>query len=87
MCRFYNSSAYISCDHERAEPPVIKESANFCDYFKPANRFDSKGATRAAAARSDLDSLFGEQQEVIEDKVAKKDLNDPAEKLNDLFGD
>ena len=54
MCRHYREDGHTSCDHDRADPPVIKESANFCDYFKPANRFDKAGAVRATSAKSDL---------------------------------
>lgn len=87
MCRHYRPDARPDCDHERADPPVEKESANFCEYFKPANRFSAESATRAGTAKSDLDALFGEDSAGSDIDEVETDPDDPLNKLNDLFDD
>lgn len=60
MCRFHNPDVTGQCEDERADPPTRRESANFCEYFKP--RFDAFAPRRsrdADAARARLDALFG----------------------------
>jgi len=60
MCRFHNPEVTGQCEDERADPPTRRESANFCEYFKP--RFDAfvdKRSRGAQAAKSRLDALFG----------------------------
>lgn len=95
MCRYYAPDKRPDCDHERADPPVIKESANFCDYFKPANRYSEKDAEKSDKAKSELDALFdGESVEsnggsTTEGEIdfPEPDVDDPLNKLNDLFDD
>ena len=91
MCRHYEPDKRPYCSHDRAEPPVVKENANFCDYFRPANRFVAADAERSDKARSDLDALFGEYGNEVAgaDPVPVSDIDsdDPRNKLNDLFGD
>lgn len=93
MCRHYMPDKRPYCDHDRAEPPVEKTSANFCDYFKPVNRFEAKSADRADKAKNDLDALFGgDSEDVIDDSespddVFDRDPGDPRNKLDDLFND
>ncbi len=87
MCRHYNPDKRPDCDHERADPPVEKESANFCEYFRPVNRFSAEGAERATTAKSDLDALFGDGSVDAVDEDIESDPDDPLNKLNDLFDD
>ena len=89
MCRHYEPDKRPFCSHDRAEPPVVKENANFCDYFRPANRFVAANAERSDKARSDLDALFGEDGTAGVDPVPVSDIDsdDPRNRLNDLFGD
>ena len=94
LCRHFNAGVQGQCEHERAEPTVIKESANFCDFFKPApGRFSRDSTRKQDGARSDFDALFegtaedstGESsQESAGDAVASDELKS---KLDDLFGD
>ena len=59
MCRHFTDNATNPCADERAEPPVHKEGANFCDFFRPAS--DSYRAGRkekGEQARSNLTALF-----------------------------
>ena len=90
MCRHYLPEKRPYCDHDRAEPPVEKSSANFCDYFKPANRFSAVTASRSDKARSDLNSLFGDDDsEPIETGDEEPIVNPeaPLNRLNQLFDD
>ena len=59
MCRHFTDNATNPCADERAEPPVYKEGANFCGFFRPAS--DSYRAGRkekGEQARSNLTALF-----------------------------
>ena len=60
MCRHFTDNATAPCDDERAEPPVNKEGANFCDFFRPAPHSYRVGRReRKFQAKSHLDALFG----------------------------
>ena len=63
MCRHYIDNATNPCDDERADPPVHKEGANFCDFFRPSNASYRSGANerreRRERAKTRLDALFG----------------------------
>ena len=56
-CIFYDTAASHQCREDAAEPVTDKESANFCDYFRPENREKEK-ADSADDARRRFDSLF-----------------------------
>ncbi|MDA0788906.1 MAG: hypothetical protein O2780_05555 [Proteobacteria bacterium] len=81
MCRHFRPKEHIQCDDERADPPVIKESANFCDYFLPAEGTYNDGEDRSAAAKNRLDALFDDAQDQIDDNF------DARSKFDDLFDD
>jgi len=61
MCVNYSVHAVDQCREDRAEPPTVKESANFCDYFSPrlGGERDAPGRSRQDDARARLDALFG----------------------------
>lgn len=60
MCRHFTDNATAPCADERAEPPVNKEGANFCDFFRPAPHSYRVGRReRKFQAKSHLDALFG----------------------------
>lgn len=94
MCLHYDSERRPYCDHDLADPPEVKENANFCEYFKPVNRFDAGNSVDKEHVKSKLDSLFdhGDQSD---DLMAEEGgepsqalpRNDPKSKLDDLFGD
>ncbi len=93
MCSKYAPNATITCNDERAEPPVNKENANFCDYYRPTNAYRRGSVERQDAAKARLDSLFGTPAEDSEDPEADsvKDQEDDKEsqarrRLDDLFG-
>ena len=60
MCRSYSERYDNKCSDERTDPPVEKETANFCDFFRPrANAFVADEAEGASDAKTTLDALFG----------------------------
>ena len=68
LCTHFDPSiAAGQCDEDRADPPVIKEGANFCDWFHPnaqAHRKDVNDKKVDALAR--LDALFGDSSDKAE---------------------
>lgn len=59
LCRHFDAKRNMQCFEERADPPLQKENANFCDFFSPrANAFQAQTRSRSEAAKSNLDSLF-----------------------------
>ena len=90
MCRYYAlGKKTIDCEEERVDPPMEKASANFCDFFKPMNRFDSSRLGRTDRARHQLDFLFGASEpDGAGDMAGNDGSNDAAlRKLDDLFDD
>lgn len=96
MCRNYAPDASITCTDERADPPVNKENANFCDYFRPTNAYRVGSRDRQAGAKAKLDALFGADDPAGED-AESADIGDTADpgddkqaearrRLDDLFG-
>jgi len=60
MCVHYAPRLLRGCDEDDAPDVRDKETANFCDYFKPSPRaFDAGRASAEAAARAELEALFG----------------------------
>lgn len=81
LCRHYLADATIACAEDRAEPPVHKEGANFCEFFRPsADAFRPVSKTRHASAKTNLDALFsGETGD------ADAEPDEARRKLDDLF--
>ncbi|MGE0079725.1 MAG: hypothetical protein AB7U81_00340 [Thiohalomonadaceae bacterium] len=60
MCAFHDPRLVEACTEERAEAPVVKDRANFCDYFRPRpHAFSGNRAGAEAASRAQLEALFG----------------------------
>ena len=60
MCRFFDPTISEQCREDDAEHVRDKETANFCDWFKPASGvFDAERKRAADAANAQLDALFG----------------------------
>ena len=88
MCQHYRDLDHTKCAEDRADPPVIKENANFCEFFRPDRNAFNPNVTQAnGAAKSRLDALFGGDTEVEpaddwpENNVPKRSA------LDDLFDD
>ena len=63
LCRQYRPRDTITCADDRADPPINKENANFCDFFRPASgTYDSLIGVKDASARRDLSDLFGGEE-------------------------
>ena len=96
MCRNYAPDASITCTDERTDPPVNKENANFCDYFRPTNAYRAGSRERQAGAKAKLDALFGGDDPAQEhaEPADSGDAVDPGDdkqaearrRLDDLFG-
>lgn len=95
MCRHYAPSRPGDCDHDRADPPVHKEGANFCDYYKPKfGAFEEEEGKRKSEAKSQFDALFGEdsgdagEEDDSREGDRKSSPDDEIRsKLDDLFRD
>jgi hypothetical protein len=86
-CRFcihYDKTAHDDCQEDKSEPPHNKESANFCEYFKP-NASAFQAAPTNHNATSNLKSLFGDLKEDDPKTIQKSEnYNNP---LDHLFDD
>ena len=88
MCIHFAPNQQGQCDHERADPPVTKETGNFCEYFKPnPNEFEPVSKDRSQSAKSQLADLFGEDSTHDENEdTTKPGPDDEARvKFDDLF--
>ena len=57
----------MRCHEDRADPPLQKENANFCDFFAPRpDAFSPQTTTKSDTARGELDNLFGSTPEADE---------------------
>ena len=60
LCVHFAPRLTGQCDHDRADPPVQKENANFCEFFRPRlGAYEDARGSRRDAARERLDALFG----------------------------
>jgi hypothetical protein len=61
LCRHYEPQRTgAQCAEDRADPPVVKEGANFCDWFQPsASAFSKDTVGKQDSAQSKLDEIFG----------------------------
>lgn len=60
LCVHFTPRLTGQCDDDRADPPIQKENANFCEFFRPLSGayHDARGSRRDSA-RQHLDALFG----------------------------
>lgn len=57
-CEFYEPSYHNGCRETQSEFVSDKETVNFCDYFRPADREIGAGNDKAEEARRKIDELF-----------------------------
>ncbi|MDP6377762.1 MAG: hypothetical protein QF921_18435 [Pseudomonadales bacterium] len=93
MCSHYREDVTSRCDEDRAEPPTVKENANFCDWYRPLlGAYEDRRGEEARDARAHLDALFAENagDEPEAEEVAQTHAPDKADearsKLDALFG-
>ncbi len=81
QCQLYDVRLSTKCHEARAEEVRDKETANFCDWFKPrpdAHRPPAQAKTEAAKAK--IDALFS-------GKTGNSTTEPARDKLDALFGD
>jgi hypothetical protein len=90
LCRSWNPRYTSKCSHDHAEPPLDRERANFCQYFRPAaGAFPNAGAPAGETARSGLEALFGEGREEAGTDTATGNMTETEQArqaLDTLFG-
>ncbi|HET7922277.1 MAG TPA: hypothetical protein VFM15_05930 [Gammaproteobacteria bacterium] len=63
QCTLYDPRKAESCDEPRADPPLDKTRANFCEFFVPnAGAWQPRDDTAADQARAALENLFSKKQ-------------------------
>jgi len=77
MCQHYAPRSSDRCDEPNGEHPRAADRANFCDYYSP-DPAAWRERDRAAAARSELDALFG-------GRPGGDDVGSASASLDDLF--
>jgi hypothetical protein len=94
LCRHYDSTKATTCHEDRADPPLQKENANFCEFFSPQpGAFEGKTMQKSASARDGLEDLFSAtsaQPAASDDQLSDSDEEPSGEeptrrKLDDLF--
>lgn len=98
LCRHFNLDAVDGCREDRAEPPINKAEANFCDYFEPvALGLNARDLKPARDAAQKLEKLFSDPNDIavsasrVELKTATSNdteaatSNDPKAALDALF--
>jgi hypothetical protein len=77
LCRHYRPEMAAGCGEDRADPPVVKENANFCDWFHPdIDAFSDERPDRSNAAADGLNALF---QEEVEEEVQEETEPEPTD--------
>jgi len=59
-CRCYDSFSHWQCRETEIEYIQDKAAGNFCDYFKPSDKYHPPD-TKREAAKKQLDNLFKKQ--------------------------
>ena len=59
LCDFYDTGTSKDCREPMADEVTDKESANFCDYFRPRAGLSGGQDPEAAKARARLEAVFG----------------------------
>ena len=91
MCHSFDPYAAEKCRDERAEPPLDKDRANFCDYFVPRpHAYEPADDAEAQKARAQLEALFGASTDDVDTPSPMTDSSAETEKarqeLEKLFG-
>lgn len=57
-CKFYDRAAYNECREPSADRVQVKDRANFCDFYQPADPSGPSATDRAADLRAAAEALF-----------------------------
>lgn len=92
LCRYYNPQYRDGCDEPNADTVRDRETANFCHYFRPrANAHQTRSQDPNAAARAQLEALFGNSEPESPSETAdsltrrKREADQARQALDDLF--
>jgi predicted amidophosphoribosyltransferase len=96
LCKYFLPERVGVCAEDRADPPVEKENANFCDFFRPANAaFQQSTETKRKDASAALARLFENTKaettaapgSASPDEAARdgSTVESPIDLLNELF--
>lgn len=88
MCRHFTDNATNPCADERADPPVHKEGANFCDFFRPAaDSYRAGRKEQGERAQAMLSALFSNRagEDAAEKRAPDAEAAAARRKLDDLF--
>ena len=89
LCLQFDESATHRCGEDRADPPLEKGVANFCEFFAPVLSMRGSGDDqrgRNVEALSTLDALF-EGTGARDDRSDSKAISQAEQQLKDLFAD
>ena len=78
MCEFHDPGVPKQCTEDDAEEVLEKERLNFCEWYKPSTDvFDPQQAAHETRAKSELASLFGDEEaQQPDDNALLKDADD-----------
>ena len=92
LCRHFAPGITGQSEDDRTDPPIHKETANFCDYFRPVfGAYRERTGTKRDAARARLDALFDAPEAASDNagqsapEVSSKE-DEARAKLDALFG-
>lgn len=57
-CKFYDRAAYNECREPSADRVQVKDRANFCDFFLPADPSGASASDKAKDLRAAAEALF-----------------------------
>lgn len=89
MCRDYDPQVADACREDRADFVLDKDTANFCDFFRPnPHAYRKTDDAGAKDAKAKLAALFGATQADGEDEATPQTEAERAlAELKRLFGD
>ena len=88
MCQHNDPSKTMQCFEDRADPPLQKENANFCDFFKPSPKaHNPQSNLKHDAAHDQLNALFGAQNAEHQPDLAQPDTQNAEGESNLSEGD
>lgn len=86
MCVHYAPRLLRGCDEDDAPDVRDKQTANFCDYYRPSPKaFDGGQSAADAAARAELAKLFGDASsgDCARSETAAPEKDAPGDPLSD----
>ena len=84
LCIHFDPQNASRCLDDRAEPPMHKENANFCEYWHGNNNaFKPTRKTSGSEAKAKLDALFGNDRDnAADDSEHSADAEETTHQVN-----